>query len=89
MKITKKSQQLSLSTVIIAALLLLVLAVIIYIFSTRSGDFNKGVGEVAGCKEEFCVDNKDDCKKIENRPVAVPSDCRESDEVSYCCKPLG
>lgn len=77
---TKKSQGLSLSTVVIAALVLLVLIVLILIFSGKLGSWNKNV--------ETCPPNS---VNIDGNPngcdgMTIPSKIINVDgETRYCC----
>jgi hypothetical protein len=75
---SKKSQGLSLQTVIIAILCLVVLAIIIYIFSDKIG----GVGEsLSGCS-----DKGGSCESSCNGPSITTKDCQDKGQV--CCIPL-
>ncbi|MGM5483297.1 MAG: hypothetical protein ACQER9_00075 [Nanobdellota archaeon] len=66
----KKSMQMSLQTVIVGVILLLVLAVIIYIFTSRMGEQNEAVGDLQGSVTDKCIDEdgniKEDCEYTKN-----------------------
>ena len=50
----KKAQGLSMTTIVVAALALLVLVVLALVFTGRMGSFSTGIKEVADCKQA-CV----------------------------------
>lgn len=82
----KKSQSLSLSTVVIAALVLLVLVVLTIIFASKMGGFNRTMNHC----DTVCVENSDDCNS-EGYIIPVPMDnCEDgNNEIEgsgYCCK---
>ena len=47
----KRAQGLSMTTIVVAALALLVLVVLALVFTGRMGNFSTGVKEVADCKQ--------------------------------------
>ena len=50
----KKAQGLSMTTIVVAALALLVLVVLALVFTGRMGDFSKGVKNVGTC-DQACI----------------------------------
>jgi flagellar basal body-associated protein FliL len=77
----KRAAELSLTMIIVAVVLLLVLAVVGFIFFKGTNTFQKGVSDCSGecqshanCPEEY--------------PVAVPMKClyNGDEQGTYCCK---
>ena len=75
--LSKKSQGISLTTVVIAALALIVLIVLILIFSGRMGLFQAGVNECP--PGEQAVPNPNQCSGLPTRVIG------DGDAVEYCC----
>ena len=85
---TTKAQALSLSTVVIGVILLVVLAVVVFIFFRGTNSFDSGVQACDRCvtSASFCGQSP-----YEDYKIAVPMRCTPSEEVSgnqqtYCCK---
>jgi hypothetical protein len=80
----KKSQGLSLNTVIIAALVLIVLVILMLFFSGRMTLFKRGIDYCDG----HCESSVSDCNTNENPIFLVGCDENndgEPDGGSYCC----
>jgi flagellar basal body-associated protein FliL len=85
--IFKKADGLSLSTVVIATLVLLVLVVLTVIFSTRMGIFSSGLRHC----DTLCTTSTEDCNNQGYSLVAYYGSCKdilgnEITENAYCCK---
>lgn len=76
-RVSKKSQGISLTTVVVAALALLVLIVLILIFSGRMGIFQSGV---ANCPAGTTPQDNPNCERGIPRLVIG-----SGDNVEYCC----
>ena len=79
---TKKGAELALNVVIIAAIALLVLAVLIFIFSSRASKFTQGVGDCefqgGTCSETRCL--------LQAKPEISNTNCADKDPTKpYCC----
>lgn len=74
----KKSQGLSLNTIIIAILVIIVLVIIVLIFTGRMGSFRKSI---------------EDCETKGGIPSTTPDKeghaCYRIEENNYCCIPIG
>lgn len=83
---SKKGVELSLSMVVIAVVLLLVLAVVGFILFKGSNNFQSGV---SSCDTNKCVPEASDCQG--ETPIAVPMKCEMTlnNYGNYCCKSLG
>lgn len=87
--ISKKAEGLSLSTVAIAAVVLLVLVVLTIIFSTRMGIFGDGLRHC----DTLCTLSSSDCNNQGYEFVAYYGSCKDTQgneisENAYCCKVL-
>ena len=87
----KKSQELSINTIILAVLGLIILVVLVALLSGRLGGFSKGVGEVSSC-EKFCgitdktkstPSDKDACEN--GRGEYMPGNFDDVNENQVCC----
>ena len=82
----KNAQGLSMTTIVVAALALLVLVVLALIFTGRMGDFSTGIKGVSDCNQACTaagfngVDNQCDMNGSNMIP-GFEEDC--------CCKPFG
>lgn len=88
MILSKKSQGLSVTTVIIAALALIVLIILILIFSGRISIFNKGVMECAEGSTKSVGTPCSENTAYEELPVKLGEE-KQSDgtvKIVYCCK---
>jgi len=82
----KKGQGLSLTTIVIAALALLILVVLTVIFAGRMGLFSKGLGNC----DSVCVDSAAACEDAGYTIPAFLGRCEDSSgtvikENGYCC----
>lgn len=88
MKLNKKAQGLSLNTVVIAVLVLIVLAILIFI--TQKYIYGTGIqiGELAKCEAREgslgCVHKKSDCNGNAIYKMGCPSD-KDKLDGDYCC----
>jgi len=83
----KKAQSLSLTTVIVAALALLVLVILTMIFAGRMGTFNQGL---KNC-DTLCTTSSDSCIEAGYELAGFYGSCKdpsgtEIKEGAYCCK---
>ena len=83
----KKAEGLSLSTVVIAALVLLVLVVLTVVFSTRMGIFSSGLRHC----DTLCTTSTNECNNQGYELAAYYGSCKdisgnEIRENAYCCK---
>ena len=89
----KKAQSLSLRTVIVAALGLIVLIVLIFIFTNKSTGFLQGTKDCASKKGECFGSGDLENGKCPGEYIAIPdSDCPErtgDDEAKCCVKLIG
>lgn len=91
-KLTMKAQGLSLSTVVIGVILLIVLAVVAFIFFRGTNSFSSGLNLC-----ESCVVSASECggASYPTKPIAVPQICAtdfdSGNEKSgkFCCKATG
>lgn len=89
----KKSQSLSINTIIIAAIALAVLVVIFVIFSGRLSIFTKGIGEATNCQQSCKVAGYEQFTDIEENgecsgtsyPNALPGSFIIKDGVRRKC----
>lgn len=92
MKLNKKSEGLSITTVIIAVLALVVLIVLILIFTGKIDLFNKGVVDCGGSNVKRCTVACDACTQCTGTaggcfdiPVKVGQE-KSTGDMIYCCK---
>jgi hypothetical protein len=83
----KKAEALSLSTVVIAAVVLLVLVVLTIVFSTRMGIFSSGLRHC----DTICTTSTQECDDAGYQIAAFYGSCKDNQgneikENSYCCK---
>ena len=84
-----KSQSLSLSTVVIGVILLIVLAVVAFIFFKGTNNFSSGVNVC-----DSCVASASDCggAAYPSYPIAIPQICNipnSENKGSFCCRSAG
>jgi hypothetical protein len=78
----KKGAEIALNVVIIAAIALLVLVVVVFIFGKRAGTFGQAVSSCEGLGGK-CYENP--CLTI-GKPSIPNADCKEKNEdAPYCC----
>ncbi len=78
----KRGAELALNVVVIAAIALLILAVLIFIFSSRASKFTQGVGDCefqgGTCSETRCI--------LQGKPEITNTNCADKDSTKpYCC----
>ena len=90
----KKSQGLSITTIIVAAIALIVLVVLVAIFTGRIGGFSKGISSVSTCESLGGKCQSNDCSSSQQK-VFGALDCdrdidrdgtKENTNKPYCCK---
>jgi len=88
----KKSQGLSITTIIVAAIALIVLVVLVAIFTGRLGSFSKGLNEVTSCSQ-ICAAKGYDRGGYEDQPGYTeensnsPIGARDSEGRQCLCQP--
>jgi len=66
----KKSQGLSITTIVVAVIALVVIIVIIALLTGKLGDFRKGLDDVTRFSDK-------DCKQVSNYQIAIKDECVE------------
>lgn len=91
MILKKKSQGISINTIIIAAIALAVLVVLFAIFTGRLGSFSKGIGETASCAnsckalgKSYYTLTEDSCKTFEEGTY-IPGKYDDVPSAHVCC----
>lgn len=89
----KKSQGLSITTIIVAAIALIVLVVLVAIFTGRIGLFSKGIGEATTCESLGGKCLATVCGEVTSpltQRIYGVTDCGQKENTNennpYCCK---
>lgn len=78
----KKAEGMSLNVVIVAVILLIVLAVLIFIFTQRMGGFRTGTA----CDPVKCMVTTDGCSLYpDSTPVRMSCQMSDGTAGNYCC----
>ena len=80
----KRAQGLSMTTIVVAALALLVLVVLALVFTGRMGGFSTGVKEVADCKQACVAAGYTDEGSNISTNTALPGQKKQDGTACYC-----